>query len=217
MKYYNKRELKEKINNRNKFKTIFKYILTPILLIVVLLNLYIIFQKLTHPNQVVTIFGYRTYIVSSGSMEPYLKVGDIILVDKVESQDFINVDDIITFTKGEGKDITHRVVEIKEVNGNKSFVTKGDNNNDIDENEVKFENIRGKYSNKIDGIGKFILNVKTSFGAIIFVIVIFIIYFWMGKREDREIERHLKRTEAELGIHLNKYGSKKESEENEEE
>ena len=172
---------------------------------IVLLNLYIIFQKLTHPNQVVKIFGYRTYIVSSGSMEPYLKVGDIILVDKVDSAQEIKVDDIITFTQGDGKDITHRVIEIKDVNDNRSFVTKGDNNNDIDPNEVKFENIRGKYSSKISGIGKFILSVKTSFGAIIFVIIIFIIYFWMGKREDREIERHLKRTETERGIYLKKY------------
>ena len=205
MKYHNKRELKEIINTRNQFKTAFKYVLTPILLVIVLLNLYIIFQKLTHPNQVVKIFGYRTYIVSSGSMEPYLKVGDIILVDKVDSAQEIKVDDIITFTQGDGKDITHRVIEIKDVNDNRSFVTKGDNNNDIDPNEVKFENIRGKYSSKISGIGKFILSVKTSFGAIIFVIIIFIIYFWMGKREDREIERHLKRTETERGIYLKKY------------
>ncbi len=206
MKYYNKRELKDKIDTRNKFKKIFKFILSPILIIIVLFNLYIVFQKITHPNQVVTIFGYRTYIVSSGSMEPFLEVGDIILVDKVENAESINVDDIITFSNGEGKDITHRVIEIKDVNNNKFFVTKGDNNNDKDGNEVRFENIRGKYSNKIDGIGKFILNVKTSFGAISFVIVIFAIYFWMGKREDKEIERHLKRTEAELGIHLKKYG-----------
>ena len=206
MKYYNKRELKDKIDTRNKFKKIFKFILSPILIIIVLFNLYIVFQKITHPNQVVTIFGYRTYIVSSGSMEPFLEVGDIILVDKVENAESINVDDIITFSNGEGKDITHRVIEIKDVNNNKFFVTKGDNNNDKDANEVRFENIRGKYSNKIDGIGKFILNVKTSFGAISFVIVIFAIYFWMGKREDKEIERHLKRTEAELGIHLKKYG-----------
>ena len=139
-------------------------------------------------------------------MEPYLKVGDIILVDKVENAEAINVDDIITFSNGDGKDITHRVIEVKEINENKYFVTKGDNNNDKDANEVKFENIRGKYSNKINGIGKIILNVKTSFGAIVFVIFIFAIYFWMGKREDKEIERHLKRTEAELGIHLKKYG-----------
>ena len=205
MKYYNKRELKDKINTRNKFKTILKYILTPILLIIVLLNLYIIFQKITHPNQIVTIFGYKTYIVSSGSMEPFLQVGDIILVDKVESANDISTNDIITFSQEQGKDITHRVIEIKEVNGNRLFITKGDNNNSADSNEVEFGRVRGKYSGKIDGIGKFILNVKTSFGAIIFVIVIFIIYYWMGKREDREIERHLKRTEAEKGIHLKKY------------
>ena len=213
MKYYNKRELKDKINTRNKFRTLFKYILTPILLIIVLFNLYIVFQKMSHPNQVVTIFGYRTYIVSSGSMEPFLNIGDIILVDKIEDVNDIKVEDIITFSQGDGKDVTHRVIEIKEVNGIKSFVTKGDNNNSQDSNEVKFENIRGRYSNKIDGVGKFILNVKTSFGAILFVIIIFAIYFWMGKREDREIERHLKRTEAERGIHLDKYNFENKDEE----
>lgn len=215
MKYYNKRELKEKIKTRNKFKTIFKYILSPILIIIVILNLYIVFQKLTHPNQVVTIFGVRTYIVSSGSMEPFLKVGDIILVDKVDSADSINVDDIITFTHGTGTDITHRVVEIKEINNIKHFVTKGDNNNSIDEKEVKFENIRGRYKNKINGIGKIILDIKTSFGAISFVVIIFAAYYWIGKREDREFVRHLKRTEVENGIYLKKYHLKNEDDEEE--
>ena len=112
-------------------------------------------------------FGYKTYIVSSGSMEPFLQVGDIILVDKVESANDISTNDIITFSQDQGKDITHRVIEIKEVNGNRLFITKGDNNNSADSNEVEFGRVRGKYSGKIDGIGKFILNVKTSFGAII--------------------------------------------------
>ena len=71
---------------------------------------------------------------------------------------------------------------MKEINGLKSFVTKGDHNNSPDSNEVKFENIRGKYSGKIDGIGKFILDVKTSFGAIVFYNSDFRYLFLDGKK-----------------------------------
>ena len=60
-----------------------------------------------------SIFGYYFFHVSSDSMEPTLKVGDVLLVHSVDAED-IHKDDIITYKSKEGstygREVTHRVV-----------------------------------------------------------------------------------------------------------
>jgi signal peptidase len=76
-------------------------------------------------------FGWETYEVMSGSMEPTLKVGGMV-VTKPEKVDDIKVGDIITFQREGGQTVTHRVVSITEINGKLSFQTKGDANQESD-------------------------------------------------------------------------------------
>ena len=73
----------------------------------------------------VSLFGVRLYKIGSGSMEPYLKVNDLIIIR--ESDDY-KIGNIVTF-KNNGEYITHRIVSI---NGNE-VITKGDANNMNDE------------------------------------------------------------------------------------
>ena len=73
------------------------------------------------------IFRYWIAVIASGSMEPTIKVGDVIYVDKsfhnkIES---IKEQDIIVF-KMNGNIYCHRVVKINQNNGNILLVTKGD-------------------------------------------------------------------------------------------
>ena len=71
----------------------------------------------------------RTYIVTSGSMEPDLKVGDIILVSKAKPED-IEVGDIITFKQpGSPMTVTHRCIAIKNQSDVTNFQANGDANN----------------------------------------------------------------------------------------
>jgi signal peptidase len=80
-------------------------------------------------------FGWETHQVMSGSMEPALKVGGMI-VTKPEKLDNIKVGDIITFQTEGGQKVTHRVVDIVEINGQPNFQTKGDANEEPDPNFV---------------------------------------------------------------------------------
>jgi len=76
-------------------------------------------------------FGWETHSVMSGSMEPALKVGGIIVTGP-EKLDNIQVGDIITFDTGGELKVTHRVVNIVEIDGKPHFQTKGDANEEPD-------------------------------------------------------------------------------------
>lgn len=116
----------------------------------------------------VPVFGYRIFKVGSGSMEPTLKVNDLILVKK---QDSYKVKDIITF-KIDDEYITHRLIEQNETR----VVTKGDANNAIDQDFSK-DKIVGKvvYKFKIlKNVGRLFANPVTF---IIFSIISFGLFY----------------------------------------
>ncbi|MHB9288847.1 signal peptidase I [Halobacteriales archaeon Cl-PHB] len=86
----------------------------------------------------------HSYVVLSGSMEPALSPGDVIVVDDVPAE-AIERGDVITFTRpGESRTTTHRVVEVVERNGDPAFITKGDNNEDPDPGAVRAANLQGE-------------------------------------------------------------------------
>lgn len=81
-------------------------------------------------------------IVKSGSMEPNIMTGAVVVIREVGSY---GLGDIITFTS-EGANIptTHRIVGTEEVDGKEYFVTKGDANEERDTNVVAPSDILGK-------------------------------------------------------------------------
>jgi len=76
--------------------------------------------------------------ITSGSMWPSLKRGDLILIKGVNSKEEIKLDDIIVFKNPKGLTI-HRIIEINE----NTVVTKGDANN-VKDAPVEYEEIIGK-------------------------------------------------------------------------
>jgi len=80
-----------------------------------------------NPNK--SFFGYRWYWIQSGSMEPALPVGSLVVV-KVVNPETLRVGDDVTFRTsqhGQVEYVTHRIVEVKprELDQGYSFVTKG--------------------------------------------------------------------------------------------
>jgi signal peptidase len=71
------------------------------------------------------VLQYKPAIVVSGSMEPMIKTGSLLLVDKKDKN--IEIGDVIAY-KNHDMEVSHRVVEITS-NG---YVTKGDNNDNVD-------------------------------------------------------------------------------------
>ena len=90
-------------------------------------------QKVT--NNAESFLGFRIFRVQTGSMIPKYQVGDVILVKEVDPQK-IQIGDDVTY-EGEtgsmqGLLVTHRVIDIEEVDGKRVFHTKGIANNQED-------------------------------------------------------------------------------------
>lgn len=190
MKIYSNEMIKNKIEKQRKIKKILKCILYPIAIFIVICAIDIIYQKTAKKEKNINIFGFRPYIILSGSMEPNFKVGDIVVSKKV-NEEKVEIGDIITFEDESGATITHRIVDIIIKDGKKLYQTKGDNNNTKDIGLVPIENIIGKYTFKINGAGKIVAQIITPTSLIIIILAITIGYINTSKKNDRKIARHL--------------------------
>ena len=89
------------------------------------------------------------YTIVSPSMNPVIKVYDVVVNIKPSGPEDIEIGDIITYVStnstSEGMTITHRVVAIsKAENGAYEYQTQGDNNSEPDGVLVTFDNVIGK-------------------------------------------------------------------------
>ncbi len=100
--------------------------------------------------------GARSFVISTGSMEPSLPVGSIIYT--VSKRQY-RVGDIIAFLKNNST-ISHRVVGTY-------YITKGDANTDLDQDLILEKNIYGKIVAYVPIIGKIILFYKNPLGIIL--------------------------------------------------
>ena len=131
--------------------------------------------------------GWRVDAVLSGSMEPEVKVGSLVVTHSVDAEE-IEVGDIITFypSTAEEKMVTHRVIGI----GHSSslyFETKGDANETPDPSTVPARNLVGKVSLHVPYWGYFTEFLKTPLGFLLavvipgsIIIVVYIISIWQA-------------------------------------
>lgn len=189
MKQYTNEFLKNKIEKKNRIKRILKYIFSPILILIVICATNIVYQAVIKKDADINVFGFKPYIVLSGSMEPNLQIGDMI-ISKSVNEEQIKIGDIITFVDNNKNIITHRVVDILIKDGKKLYQTKGDNNSSKDVGVISIENIKGKYSFKISKVGSIITEMITPTGLIITILIITIFYISTSKTNDRKIARH---------------------------
>ena len=137
--------------------------------------------------------NYKFYIVQSGSMEPAISTGGLIVVKPVDEY---KIGDVISFGKNSKiKDpTTHRIHDIKIVGDNISYITKGDANNASDQTEVKKENIIGKVLFDISYFGYVVSFVKRPIG---FLLVVMLPVLAVVIDELRKIFKELKKQKSE--------------------
>jgi len=111
----------------------------------------------------VGLFPFQPALVGSGSMEPKMYPGDVVIIAKVPA-DNVELGDVIQFRVPEEVTIMHRVIEIQETEGgSKVFITKGDNNDQPDSEPVLPDNVVGKAVLTIPKVGWASVVVKQFF------------------------------------------------------
>lgn len=114
--------------------------------------------------------SYKFLKVQSGSMEPAVKMGSLILV--TPAQDY-EIGDIITFCQNKNcsKTITHRLVDIRYESGKAFYLTKGDVNKLADKQEIAEEQIVGKVRFGLPALGYVVNFVQKPIGFLIIILL----------------------------------------------
>lgn len=116
---------------------------------IIFVSIIIVVQKVTNNEE--SFLGFRIFRVQTGSMIPKYQIGDVILVREVDT-DKIKIGDDVTY---EGKTgsmngllVTHRVIDIEEVDGKRIFHTQGIANN-LEDPVVGEDQINGVVQTKM--------------------------------------------------------------------
>ena len=112
----------------------------------------------------------KLYSVQSGSMEPSIHLGSIV-IDKPMSS--YQVNDVITFKEAANPQITitHRINAIDIKQGQTYYVTKGDANNAVDTDNRPASSVLGKVIYSIPVLGYVVSFAKTGAGLILLIII----------------------------------------------
>ena len=123
-------------------------------------------QKDAEP--ITTVLGLGTAVVLTGSMEPTIMGGDVILICR---QKAYHKGDVVTFrsTGVSGIPITHRIVEETET----GFITQGDANNAQDLDSLETDRIIGKVILIIPKAGFAIQFLQNPMGIAFLVLALF--------------------------------------------
>ena len=117
------------------------------------------------------VLRYQTYVVLSGSMEPTIHTGAVVVAEAVNPNS-LKVGDVITFLRdGDQENVTHRIVSIKGSAQGRTFVTRGDANGTDDPGEIKFDHLAGKVTMSIPYLGYFFKFIGSPNMRILFIVV----------------------------------------------
>jgi len=164
---------KKESSTAHKILTVVGIVLCVILLPILIINCILIVKSFTS-EEVPSVAGTLPLIVLTDSMYPVIESGDLIICHTAEAED-IEVGDVIAFfdPAGNGSSIvSHRVLEVTELNGEVAWRTKGDNNNTEDRLLVTPDKLVAEYEGtRIPGFGNVALFMQTTPGLIVCVVV----------------------------------------------
>lgn len=180
----------ESINKRKENVKIAKKVIE-IIAIILIYNVILIAISSANKMNIINIFGYKSYIIKTNSMEPTIGINDVVIAKKVEKKE-IKKGDVITFLQ-DGEVITHRITQIDE-EGN--YTTKGDNNNIEDTFKITYDNIEGKHILTIPFLGAIVLALDNKIVFLIITLIVLIFMFiTILNEEKRENRREKKKIE----------------------
>lgn len=184
----------EKISKQIKIEKtigkICKTIVLAFLLMLLIINLIMLYQTNIKKEEIPRFGNISVFNIVSQSMEPTININDLIVIKKCKEAE-IKKEDIITYRKEDNTIVTHRIVRIEENNGQKSYITKGDNNKKEDDEKIKHSQVHGKYLFKINGMGKMAQAIQKGNGLISIVLII-IIFIFIKNGKDKKKEKRKK-------------------------
>lgn len=156
---------------------VLNYTVTLILVLIIGTSLFLTLSARRSPDRIPTMAGRKILNVLSGSMEPGISPGDVIIVRPPGPAEELKEGDVVTFKaqeKGASRQvlITHRIVGIVYVNEKPTaYVTKGDANDSKDLHPIGRDQVVGVYAGRIPYFGYVANFIKTPLGIILLLVI----------------------------------------------
>lgn len=192
---YTAENIQKKKQRVNKIKRYIDIVMYVILIPLLIYNSLLIIQAIIMPEKTFSFLGMKAYTIISGSMEPNLNIGDIVIINNIKEEK-LNVGDIISFREGRSV-VTHRILDIESNGEKKRYKTKGDNNNREDSGTIGFDSIEGKVIKKIPYIGRIALLLQDKMAIIIVGISIYVYIAYSNSMKKKKLIRKNIRLEYE--------------------
>lgn len=196
----------------NKMKKALCIILIIVLLPILFVNMVILIDAWTHPDEIPSFFGWKPFIVLSETMEDRINSGDLVIVKEVDYST-LKKGEIIAF-KSDDIVIVHRIYDIISKDGSVEYITKGDNLANPDKQHVKPEKVEGILRYRIEKLGNLAMFIQTPIGTLIVLSIPLMLLILVELKENiknKRIVREEEDKQKELQEEIDKL--KKENEE----
>ncbi len=189
-------------------------ILCVIFIPVILVNLVLIVKTYTDADHIPSVAGYSPVICLSGSMEPTFSTGDMIVIHRAADPAGLREGDVICYLTDERIAVTHRIIEVKDLDGQVRYVTQGDANNTPDQLAVSPGQVEGVYTGvHIPKLGSLAMFMQTTTGMLLFIVCpLLLLVGWDILRRNMDARQEKARTQ-ELEARLRELEDKKETDE----
>lgn len=166
-----------------------RYLVLGILAVVIGVNVFSLNATHLTGNAVPMPFGVGASVVLSGSMEPALSVGDLLIFTEEERYE---VGDVVVYQSGRTP-VVHRIIALDA----ETVITQGDANNAADE-PFGVQLIKGKVVTAVPFVGHLIWALKTPLGTILTIVAAVLLMELSYRKERQEQSREQEKIKEEI-------------------
>lgn len=173
-----------------KIKKVLLGVINILLVIGIVFGVGLLFDKYVNQSIAPTSFGITPLLVETGSMEPEIRAGSVVVSKKTKISQ-LKKGNVISFYEDSEKNyvVTHRISDINRSGDDVLIETKGDANNTADSNLISQDMIIGKVVFESYLLGQIYIILSAGFMIpLILLTIAGILYFDAVRKEKKEKE-----------------------------
>jgi len=186
-------ENEKKIAERIKQTTLLEDIIFYVIIIpLILISITIIWQRLTEPDKIPDILGYKMFVVLDGDMDQAIEYGDLIFTHNIAPEN-LEKSNLIAFRNNTNKVTMHRIIKITEDDIGRQFEMQNSVNEVGDTKYVKENQVEGLIIHRIPNIGIILYKIQKPYIILILIGIVLLIgivaYYIAGRLDKRDMKK----------------------------
>lgn len=186
-------ENEKKITERIKQTTLLEDIIFYVIIIpLILISITIIWQRLTEPDKIPDILGYKMFVVLDGDMDQAIEYGDLIFTHNIAPEN-LEKSNLIAFRNNTNKVTIQRIIKITEDDIGRQFEMQNSVNEVGDTKCVKENQVEGLIIYRIPNIGIILYKIQEPYIILILIGIVLLIgivaYYIAGRLDKRDMKK----------------------------